>query len=247
MMNTWKMSLQPIFMGVLRHVLTIAAGFIVARGWLDADSAQSLLGALIALIGVFWSAQDKQTRPPSLLASAASPTPAPTPILLQAPTATLPTRLDESGEPTASPVFNPTRPIKPPVAQTSLSQESGFVLSERSLTNLKGVHPKLVAVVELALRLTSMDFVVIEGLRSEARQKELLAQGRSWVQRSAHQEGKAVDLMALPADGSGNWEATHYDLINAAMQEAAGRLGVRLTWGGQWKVRDLVDFQIEGV
>lgn len=244
-MNTWKMSLQPILMGVLRHVLTIVAGFIVARGWLDADSAQSLLGALIALIGVFWSAQDKQNRPPTLLAKAS----APTPILLQTPTATLPTRLDESSEPaTVNPAFNPTRQIKPPEAPVSrLSQDSGFVLSERSLSNLKGVHPKLVAVVELALNLSTMDFVVIEGLRSEARQRELLAQGKSWVQRSAHQEGKAVDLMALPADGSGNWEAAHYDLINAAMQEAAGRLGVRLTWGGQWKVRDLVHFQIEGV
>lgn len=237
---------QPILMGILRHVLTIAAGFIAARGWLDADTAQGAVGLLIGLVGLIWSAQDKQGRKTPNIA-----VPAPNFVPATPNNPSLPTRLDEADTGTQSPLVVQPAPVNSSVQRTEPAQptviESGFVLSERSLNNLKGVHPQLVKVVELALSLSKMDFAVIEGLRTAERQKELIALGKSWIQRSKHQDGLAVDLMAVPADGSSNWEACHYDLIQAAMQEAAGRLGVRLTWGGSWKQRDLVHFQIEGV
>lgn len=234
-MQTGVIIYQPILMGILRHVLTIAAGFIAARGWLDADTAQGAVGLSIGLVGLIWSAQDKQGRKDSSIAEQAPNNPS------------LPNRLDEADTGTQSPQLVQRAPVESPVQQVPIVVESGFVLSERSLKNLEGVHPQLKRCVELALSLSKMDFVVIEGLRTAERQKELLALGKSWIQRSKHQDGLAVDLMALPADGSSNWEACHYDLIQAAMQEAAGRLGIRLTWGGSWKQRDLVHFQIEGV
>lgn len=236
---------QPILMGILRHVLTIAAGFIAARGWLDADTAQGAVGLLIGLVGLIWSAQDKQGRKaPNIAVQAPNFVPA-TPN-----NPSLPTRLDEADTGTQSPPAVQRAPVNSPVQQLpelTTTIESGFTLSDRSLNNLKGVHPQLVKCVELALSISKIDFVVIEGLRTAERQKELLALGKSWIQRSRHQDGQAVDLMALPADGSSNWDVCHYDLIQAAMQEAAGRLGIRLTWGGSWKQRDLVHFQIEGV
>lgn len=229
---------QPILMGILRHVLTIAAGFIAARGWLDADTAQGAVGLLIGLVGLIWSAQDKQGRKAPSFVPVAPNNPS------------LPTRLDEADTGTQRPLVVQPAPVTSPVQQLpelTTTIESGFTLSERSLSNLRGVHPQLVKCVELALSFSKIDFVVIEGLRTAERQKELLALGKSWIQRSRHQDGQAVDLMALPSDGSSNWEACHYDIIQAAMQEAAGRLGIRLTWGGSWKQRDLVHFQIEGV
>lgn len=54
-------------------------------------------------------------------------------------------------------VKEPTSPIK----------ESGFVLGERSLKNLWGVHPDLVAVVKRAIQITRTDFTVIEGVRTK--------------------------------------------------------------------------------
>lgn len=229
---------QPILMGILRHLLTIAAGYIATRGWLDADTAQGVVGLLIGLVGLIWSAQDKQARkvPTSPISTANAPVTAP---ILQ--------RLDEADTGTPIQRLPVPPPVQLPEPVTATVVDSGFVLSERSLNNLKGVHPQLVKCVELALSLSKMDFVVIEGLRTAERQKELIALGKSWIQRSKHQDGLAVDLMALPADGSSNWEARHYNVLNAAMQEAAGRLGIRLTWGGSWTRRDLVHFQIEGV
>ena len=46
-----------------------------------------------------------------------------------------------------------------------------YGLSQRSLGLLEGVHGDLVAVVRRAIELTTVDFSVIEGLRTLARQE----------------------------------------------------------------------------
>lgn len=132
-----------------------------------------------------------------------------------------------------------------PHAPTHAAPQSGFALSARSRSNLSGVHPQMVQLVELALRLSEIDFVVTEGLRTAERQQALLARGKSWVKRSRHQDGLAVDVMALPRDGSDNWAPAHYHVIYQAFAKAAQQLGANLTWGGHWNVRDYVHFEIE--
>ena len=54
-----------------------------------------------------------------------------------------------------------------------------FTFSQRSLDNLKGVHPDLVRVVKAALPISPVDFGIIEGIRTLERQKELYAEGKS--------------------------------------------------------------------
>lgn len=53
-----------------------------------------------------------------------------------------------------------------------------FVLGKKSLDTLVGVDPKLVLVVKRAIQLTQVDFRVNEGVRTIARQKQLLKEGR---------------------------------------------------------------------
>lgn len=77
-----------------------------------------------------------------------------------------------------------------------------FHLSERSLQRLAGVHPDLVAVVRLAIQRTGTDFMVVEGLRTAERQRELVAQGASQTMSGLHLMqasgfGHAVDLAPL--------------------------------------------------
>ena len=48
-----------------------------------------------------------------------------------------------------------------------------FKLSQRSITNLDGVHPDLVKVVHTVIEKTSTDFGVIYGVRTLEEQKEL--------------------------------------------------------------------------
>ena len=109
-----------------------------------------------------------------------------------------------------------------------------FRLSQRSRDRLRGVHPDLVAVVELAITLTEVDFAVLEGIRTVERQKELLAAGASTTMNSRHITGHAVDLGAWVA-GEIRWDWPLYHKIAKAMKDAAAQLGTPIVWGGDWK------------
>jgi len=109
---------------------------------------------------------------------------------------------------------------------------------------MAGLHPKLEAVVRRALELSSVDFMVLEGVRTLARQRWLYAAGRTrpgrkvtWTLRSKHLKnsrtgyGHAVDLLPAPY----NWkELAPFDQVAAAMFAAADELGVELRWGANW-------------
>lgn len=113
-----------------------------------------------------------------------------------------------------------------------------YKLSKRSLDRLVGVDPRLVEVVKTAIQLTSIDFGVSEGLRSVARQRELVAKGASQTMKSKHIDGLAVDLVAYIGDRV-SWELSLYDNIADAMKMAAQELDVPVRWGGAWHIPDI--------
>ena len=112
--------------------------------------------------------------------------------------------------------------------------------SERELTR---VHPDLIRVMRRAINWGIMDFSIIEGVRSDARQEELYAQGRTedgniitWTLNSKHKiqsdgHGHAVDIVPYPLD----WEniSAFYQLrgIILAAAEVEG-VNVRHLKGG---------------
>lgn len=129
---------------------------------------------------------------------------------------------------------------------------------------LEGVHPDLVAVVRRAAPLLevhpgAVDLVVLEGLRSLERQRQLAAAGASQVTTTGrHLTGHAVDLgAALPfedLDGDGKdddgltglrWDWPLYERIAPAMKRAAEELGVRIVWGGDWPRLDGPHFELD--
>lgn len=119
-----------------------------------------------------------------------------------------------------------------------------YKFSARSLKNLLGVHPRLTAVVRRALEISPVDFMVVEGVRSQQRQLELYAQGRTkpgrivtWTKNSRHflnpstGYGHAVDLLPEPYD----WrENEPFDKLAKAMFDAAAELNVPIRWGADW-------------
>jgi len=107
-------------------------------------------------------------------------------------------------------------------------------LNKKSIDRLSGVHPDLVAVVKLAIELSDIDFQVIEGVRSKARQEQLVKAGASQTMNSRHLTGHAVDLAALVND-SIRWDWPLYFKIADAMKKAAGQLKIKIVWGGDWK------------
>ena len=117
-----------------------------------------------------------------------------------------------------------------------------FQLSQRSLDRLEGVKPELVEVVKRAIELTTVDFGVIEGLRTEEQQKALVEKGASQTMKSKHLTGDAVDLMAY-VGGRGCWELNVYDEIADAVKTAAIELGVGVRWGAAWTVSNLREWE----
>lgn len=113
-----------------------------------------------------------------------------------------------------------------------------FKLSKRSLSNLEGVNQRLVSVVKSAIDITEVDFGVLEGVRSIARQKKLVEKGASKTMKSKHLDGLAVDLIAY-VDNRISWELSLYDEIADAMKAAAKDLAVPIRWGGAWNVPDI--------
>lgn len=107
--------------------------------------------------------------------------------------------------------------------------------SARSLKNLIGVHPDLRRVIDRALQDSPLDFIVIEGLRTKERQKQLVASGASKTMNSRHLTGHAVDLVPIGPNGKAAFDWPLYHKLGPAVKEAAAKEGVAIEWGGDWK------------
>lgn len=107
-----------------------------------------------------------------------------------------------------------------------------YKLGTRSLQNLSGVHPDLVAVVKLAISITEQDFTVIEGIRNINRQRELVKAGKSTTMNSRHITGHAVDMVPWPVDWN---DLERFEVMADAMKQAAEELDIPIVWGGDWK------------
>jgi len=109
-----------------------------------------------------------------------------------------------------------------------------YSLGPRSKQRLRGVHPDLVKVVERAIKITEVDFTVLEGLRTPERQKALVEAGASQTLMSRHLTGHAVDLGAW-VDNQVRLVWPLYHKIHIAMLAASIELQIPIEWGGSWK------------
>lgn len=109
-----------------------------------------------------------------------------------------------------------------------------YKLGTRSKQRLKGVHDDLVKVVDRAIEISTVDFTVLEGMRTPERQKALMDAGASQTLNSRHITGHAVDLGAWVEDEV-RWDWPLYNKIATAMKEAANQLDVAIVWGGDWR------------
>ncbi len=118
-------------------------------------------------------------------------------------------------------------------------------LTDRDRRRLAGVHPDLVRVVERAASMIDEPFfVVLEGLRTEARQRELLAAGASRTMKSRHLTGHAVDLGAV-VGGEVRWDWPLYNRLAEVVKGAAELERVKVEWGGDWpRFRDGPHWQL---
>ena len=113
-----------------------------------------------------------------------------------------------------------------------------FKLSQRSLSELEGVKPQLVRVVNRAIQITTVDFGVTEGVRTREVQEEYVRLGKSKTMNSKHLTGDAVDVVAYIGSKI-SWELNLYDDIADAFAQAARDEGVKMRWGAAWNIEDI--------
>jgi len=119
-----------------------------------------------------------------------------------------------------------------------------YRLGKTSLKRLEGVDERLVKIVKLAIKMTEVDFSVIEGKRTVARQRKLVAAGASKTMNSRHITGHAVDL-APYVGGRIRWDWPLFYPIADSMKRAAAELGYPIEWGGDWRsIKDGPHFQL---
>jgi endolysin len=132
-------------------------------------------------------------------------------------------------------------------------EKKKFVLSQRSLNRLEGVHPALQTLIKLGITDSPHDFMVVQGLRTAAYQNELYQQGRTkpgpkvtncdgYKSKSNHQAksdgyGHAIDFAiydpALPDKIDWNNEKKYREVADH-LKKIAKENGINIVWGGDW-------------
>lgn len=143
-----------------------------------------------------------------------------------------------------------------------------YKFGQRSLDNLKNVHPNLVKVMMASITNSPVDFTITTGIRTTAEQKAIYAQGRTKPGKivtkadgvkglSNHQDeadgkkdglGSAVDLYPF---FEGQVQVHHKDTVKKLteianhIKKTAKDLGIAIEWGGDWKFIDYPHFQLK--
>jgi peptidoglycan L-alanyl-D-glutamate endopeptidase CwlK len=143
-------------------------------------------------------------------------------------------------------------------------EDSEYKFSQRSLNNLKEIHPRLVKVMTEAIKNCPADFTITDGIRTTEQQETLYAKGRivpgkivtnadGVKNKSNHQAksdgyGYAVDLYAY-YDGSVQVDddKTIINKIAPHIKNTAKKLGINISWGGDWtgKLIDYPHFELK--
>ena len=121
-----------------------------------------------------------------------------------------------------------------------------MIYQPSSYRRLSECHPDLQRVIIAAAE--EKDFVVTCGHRGEEDQNIAFATGRSKVRwpngKHNSRPSKAVDLAPWPIDWA---DLGRFDKLGLHVLEVAGRLGVEVSWGGDWvRFKDRPHIELKG-
>lgn len=115
-------------------------------------------------------------------------------------------------------------------------------LSQSSQEKLLTCHPNLQKIMNIVIN--HFDYTVIEGHRSNERQQELYAQGKSFVKVSKHnsEPSMAIDIAPYPID----WNDTNrFKELAKLVKCTAEALNIPIIHGGDWNsFKDYPHFEL---
>lgn len=119
-----------------------------------------------------------------------------------------------------------------------------YKFSESSQEKLNSCHPFLQEICNELIKET--DFTVLCGYRGKQEQNDAFAKGASKLKypKSKHNSSPslAIDIAPYPV----NWN-NHVAFKDLAIKfkHIAELKSINVTWGGDWKMQDLVHYQLE--
>lgn len=114
-------------------------------------------------------------------------------------------------------------------------------------TSLDSLDPRFRPLAVLLLARTveaRIPVMIVNTRRTDAEQETALATGVSWVKRSKHQDGLAIDIApyeVFQMYGSDKLQWHANDPVWLTLGKIGEALGLR--WGGRWKQKDLGHFE----
>lgn len=111
----------------------------------------------------------------------------------------------------------------------------GRLLPDASEKKLAGVNRRLADFIRQLSTICPQPFIVTEGIRTKARQRELYAAKKTRTLNSKHLVGRAVDI--VPVVGNPlvvSWEWKHFTPIIECAKAHALATGLPLTFGYDW-------------
>ena len=111
---------------------------------------------------------------------------------------------------------------------------------------LEGVHPDLVRLFT-ELEKDKVHILIVEGVRTTARQRQLVQAGASRTMASKHLIqptgfGHAVDVVPTNSKGQINWEdITGFRKLRQTILDKAEKLGIRVRHGADWDMNNIID------
>ena len=118
-----------------------------------------------------------------------------------------------------------------------------YRLSNRSLSALVGVHPSIAIIPQEAIKITPVDFMVFEGIRTMKRQRYLYSTGASKTLDSYHLYGLAIDIVPY-VNGELSWEEEYFPPIVESVKTVIDEYNLPVQWGYDLWKWDLAHWQM---
>ena len=131
------------------------------------------------------------------------------------------------------------------------------VFDKSSIKKLATCDERLHVLAVEAYKDCPLDFIITHGHRTVKEQQDLFAKGRTAPGRivtncdginkkSKHNlfPSLAFDFAVKLADGEITWDEHYYLNVGNHIKNTAKKLGIEITWGGDWRYKDYPHIEI---
>jgi peptidoglycan L-alanyl-D-glutamate endopeptidase CwlK len=115
-----------------------------------------------------------------------------------------------------------------------------YFFGEKSINQLSTCHPDLQLIMNTAIKISDIDFSIIEGYRTLELQEKYYNEGASKVQTGKHNLIPSMAVDICPYINGLKWNYEHFTYLAGLIHGITemllkeGKITHRIRWGGNW-------------